>query len=68
MPAKLRAIEDRYQSESRYTITGAFCLGWSVTSDQLAGARRGAGDAASHLLPTLLVNRIQSHIPGACSP
>ena len=68
MPAKVHSIEDRYQSESRYAITGAFCLGWSADSDQLAGARMDAGDAILHLLPTQLVNRTQSHIPGACSP
>ena len=68
MPAKVHAIEDRYQSESRYVITGAFCLGWSATSDQLVGARMDAGDATLHVLPSQLVNRIRSHNPGVISP
>ena len=68
MPAKVHAIEDRYQSESCYAITGAFCLGWSADNDQLAAARMGASDAVFYVLPTQLVNRIQSHIPGAFSP
>ena len=68
MPAKVHSIEDRYQSESCYMITGAFCLGWSVDSDQLTGARLDAGGATLHKLPSQLVNRTQSHIPGAFSP
>ena len=68
MPAKVHSIEGRYQSESCYMITGAFCLGWSVYSDQLAGARLDAGDVALHMLPTQLVNRTQSHNPGVVSP
>lgn len=68
MPARNGCIHGRNQSESRYTITGAFCLGWSVDSDQLARARMDAGDATLPMLPSQLVNRTQSHIPGAISP
>ncbi len=68
MPVKVHSIEDRIQSEPRYAVTGAFCLGWSAGSDQLAGARKSAGDAVLYVLPTQLVNLTQSHIPGAFSP
>ena len=50
MPAKVHSIEDRYQSESCYAITGAFCLGWSADSDQLAAARLDAGGATLHCM------------------
>ncbi len=68
MPARKGCVYGRNQSESRNAATDALYLGWSASSDQLTGARMGSGDAVFHGLPTQLVNRIRSHIPGACSP
>ena len=68
MPAEIRRTKRRMKPEQRNAVTGAFCLGWLQTSDRLAGACMGAGAAASHVLPTQLVNHIQSHAVGALSP
>lgn len=69
MPAKASRIAGRTQPESQQAITGAFCLGWSAYSGQLAADVSMSTDgAACFTLPVYLANSIQSHASGAFSP
>lgn len=68
MPARIGHRTGTIQSEPRYAVTGAFCLGWSGKDDRRASAfGRNAGTQPASL-PVQLPNRIPSHAAGALSP
>jgi hypothetical protein len=68
MPARIGCIAGRTKPESQRAITGVLRLSWLGYGDQLGYPRMRVANAALHVLPTQLANRIQSHAVGALSP